>query len=426
MPYAVQTVGRGFRPHRLPAALTAFGVALGVAVMIVVVAFGRGLEADFDAMYGHLESEVLVSPMPSNGPGDRLTRGLNDADVAALRNRSAAPAIASVTPIVAGTVSIRPSGSDRKTIDARTVTLLGSTAAYRETIPTGLTSGSFFTPAQSDSGARVVVLGAQIAAALSGGDDAPSPVGRSIRIGRGEFTVVGVLGSDGDHDNSAVVPLPAARTQLFGTVAIGTAVNSIVVRAVDRDAVPEATAQLAAILHERHSIEDPFGSDFTVQALSPPTQNTRSWLGIFTFFLGAVGAVSLVVGGIGVTNLALVSLKERAREISIRRAMGSSRPGLFFQVLLETTGLTSAAGFVGAGAGVGLTKIIDLVAPIMFPGLPEPRLLPVTVLVAGGLSVVVGLAAGCYPALRAAAVPPIKPSFVDQPRSAATPVGGTG
>ena len=88
--------------------------------------------------------------------------------------------------------------------------------------------------------------------------------------------------------------------------------------------------------------------------------------------------------------------------------------------------LTSAAGFVGAGAGVGLTKLIEFVGPTVFPALPEPRLLPAMVLIAGGLSVVVGLAAGCYPALRAAAVPPIKPSFVDQPRSEASPVGGTG
>lgn len=416
MPYAVQTVGRGFRAHRLPAALTAFGVALGVAVMIVVVAFGRGLEANFEAAYGHLESELLVSPMPDSGPGDRLTRGLNDADVAALRNRSAAPAIESVTPIVGGTVLIRPSGTDRKSTDARAVSLVGSTAAYQETIPAALTAGSFFTPAQSASATRVAVLGHQIAATLFDGDGA-SAIGHPVRIGRGEFTVIGVLAGDGDHDNTAVVPLPAARTQLFGTVAIGTSVNSIVVRAVHRDAVPEATAQLTAILHERHSIVDPFGSDFFVQALSPPTQSTRSWLRILTFLLGGVGAVSLIVGGIGVTNLTLVSIKERTREISMRRAMGSSRPAMFLQFLLETAALTSVAGFVGAGAGVGLTKIIQSTAPTLFPELPIPRLPPNMVLIACGLSVLVGFAAGWYPAARAAAIPPIRPAFVDQPQS---------
>jgi putative ABC transport system permease protein len=407
----------------LPAALTAFGVALGVAVMIIVVSLGRGLEADFDATYGHLESELLVSPMLSSGPGDRLTRGLNDADVAALRNRSAAPAIASVTPIVGGTVLIRPSGADKRATEARAVTLVGSTTEFWDTIPAGLTAGSYFTPAQAQSGTRVAVLGAHIAATLFDGESA---IGRSVRIGRGEFTVVGVLASDGDHDTTAVVPLSAARTQLFGIVAIGTAVNSIVVRAVSEDAIPEATQQLTAILHQRHSIEDPFGSDFMVQGLSPPTQNTRSWLGILTFLLGGVGAVSLLVGGIGVTNLALVSLKERTREIAIRRAMGRSRPALFLQFLTETTVLTSAAGFIGAAAGVGLTNIIELTAPTILPELPVPRLAPMVVLIACGLSVVVGLAAGCYPALRAAAIPPIRPSFVDQPQSAGAPVGGTG
>lgn len=406
--------------RRLNSALAALGIAIGVTVVVLVVSLGNGIEESFADTFGSLETEITVAPLPDAVTTSRVARGLRDSDVAALRDRSRAPAITSVTPVVVGNAPVRPDGSpDNAGYGA---TIVGSTVGYLNATARTVVAGSFFSAAQSDAGARVVALGTRLATEVTGAAPAAA-VGKTIRIGRTSFSVVGVLGPDEQTDDAVIMPIVAARTVLAGSA---DEVHTILVTAASQSDVPAAAEQLTAILNTRHFIRDSFNEDFSVRSAQFPVQQAKNWLGYLTLFLAGVGAISLFVGAIGVMNIGLVSVQERTREFAIRRAMGTSRRRIRLEVLGRTVRLTGVAGALGLLAGIGATWVARVTLPTLVADFPEPRLWPGQLLILFGVSLAVGAAAGAYPAARASAIPPIRP-----PRSAsvampARPVGGSG
>jgi putative ABC transport system permease protein len=390
---------RGLRVNRLRSALTTLGIIIGVSSVIVLVALGNGLQNGFNTSFGALGTQVLVSTSSGAVPGGGVARDLTDRDIAVLRNPRLAPDIASVTPVVAGTAVLQTANTGQ----FRT-SVAGTTAQYLSVQNRSMVAGSFFTEEQVRANAREVVLGPNPVVNLFGGD-ALAALGKNIRIGRASFQVIGVVKGDGQQDNIVIMPFGAARSYLLG----GTdQVNQIIIKAGTVDQVPAAVDEATDILSRQHHIRDPAKRDFEVTALQNLLDQANQFITFLTLFTVAVAAISLLVGGIGVANIMLVAVTERTREIGIRKAIGAPRSAILQQFVIESCLLSGLGGLVGIIFGVVITLAAAQILPASVPNFPAPELSVGSIFLAFGISLLIGLIAGGYPANRAARLSPIE------------------
>ncbi len=388
----------GLRANRLRSGLTSLGIVIGVASVIILVALGNGLQASFNEAFGALATQITVNPVTGAVPGGGTAQDLTDADVQALRDPRNAPDVASVTPIVAGTALLQlPGGLQYR------ANITGTTADYLDVTNRGLVVGRYFDEAEYRSDAKVVVLGPNPVVELFDGQ-AGAALGQQVRIGRTTFQVIGVVETDGQQDDVAIMPLGAARSYLVGG---GDTVDTIIVKTRSAAAVPAALEQVNTILSERHGITDVGRRDFEARALQSLIEESTQFIGFLTVFLGAVAAISLIVGGIGVANIMLVTVTERTREIGIRKAIGASRAAILQQFLIESIVLAGVGGLIGIALGVGVSLAAGAALPQAIPNFPAPTVTIDSVLVPFLISLLIGLVAGGYPANRAAKLHPI-------------------
>jgi putative ABC transport system permease protein len=285
--------------------------------------------------------------------------------------------------------------------------ITGALPAYFPLHNLALESGEFFSDEQARSSASVAVLGANIATTLFPDGDA---LGNSFRINGQRFTVAGVLATKGgsgfgSQDDGIIVPLSTAQRKLFGGRAIsgGAAlVSTIVVQAKDENSVSSALGQIAQTLRERHNLaDDGSEDDFSVinqqDILNSVAQTTQT----LTLFLGAIAAISLLVGGIGIMNIMLVSVRERTREIGLRKAIGAREGDILAQFMLEALIISTLGGLIGLGLGILIALAVNLSGVITAqPSLDAAAL-------AVGFAMAVGLFFGIAPARSAARLDPI-------------------
>ncbi|MGH3565516.1 MAG: ABC transporter permease [Pseudonocardia sp.] len=390
---------RGLRANRLRSALTTLGIVIGVAAVIILVALGNGLQAGFNESFGALTTQITITQTTGSVPGGGTAEDLTDADVSALSDPRQAPDVATVIPVVGGTALLQVVGGEQFRAP-----VTGTTADFLDLTNRDLVVGSSFDEAQVRSKDKVVVLGPNPVAELFGGD-AGAALGQEIRIGRSTFRIIGVVESDGQQDDVAIMPLGAARSYLLGG---GDTVSSIIVKARSAEAVPAALDQVNQILSERHGITDPGERDFDAQALQSLIDEATQAITFLTLFTGAVAAISLIVGGIGVANIMLVTVTERTREIGIRKAIGARRGAILQQFLIESTFLAGLGGLVGIGVGVGVSAAAAAVLPDAIPNFPAPVVSVGSVVLSFGISLLIGVVAGGYPANRAARMRPIE------------------
>lgn len=386
----------GLRSNRLRSALTMLGIIIGVAAVILLVAFGNGLQSYITGAFGPLANQIQVTKGPSSITGK--TRDLTDADVSALSDPVRTPDVASVSPSVQGAALLQLTGGGQY----RT-TVVGASSDYLDISNRELVVGSMFDDQQATNKAKVVVLGPNPVASLFDGN-AGTAIGKEVRIGRTTFRVVGVLKGNGQQDNVSVMPLGAARSYLLGG---GDVVNSITVRATSTDSVDAAVSEIQKVLDARHNIRDTADRDYTTTALQSLLEQSSQVLSFVTLFIAAVAGISLLVGSIGVANIMLVTVTERTREIGIRKAIGARRRSILQQFLIESMVLTGIGGVIGILVGVGLAAAAGLVLPKVLAGFPAPVVSPGSVALAFFVSVFIGLVAGGYPANRAARLRPI-------------------
>jgi putative ABC transport system permease protein len=281
-----------------------------------------------------------------------------------------------------------------------------------------LQTGEFFTQDDISASQQVAVLGATTAANLFLDGDA---VGQTIQLrqafggGGGaaararilNFKVIGVLEPKGttfgvSRDDQILVPLTTGQKVLTGR---RDQVSTIVVKAFDSDSMQQTTNDVFNVLLARHKIEDPQLADFTVTNQNDTLAALGQITGTFTLLLGAIGGISLLVGGIGIMNIMLVTVNERTREIGIRKAVGARRRDIMWQFLIESVALTGIGGVLGILMGWGITQIVERI-----PQASGLTLLitPGTVIIAVGVSVAIGIVFGLYPAMRAARLHPIQ------------------
>ncbi|MCE0767864.1 ABC transporter permease [Pseudonocardia kujensis] len=395
---AARIAARGLRTNKLRSVLTMLGIIIGVAAVIILVAFGNGLQRFVADAFGPLANQIQITKTQGAISGNRAARDLTDADVDALSDRARAPALGSVTPSVNGSAVLQVVGDGQYRSS-----ILGTQADYLDVANRELVVGSFFDDQQARNKAKVVVLGPNPVATLFGGR-AGEALGKDVRVGRTTFRVIGVLKGNGQQDDVAVMPLGAARSYLLGG---GDVVDSITVRAVSTDAVSQAVQQASAILDQRHAIRNPDERDFTVTALQRLLDQSSQVLSFVTIFVAAVAGISLIVGSIGVANIMLVTVTERTREIGIRKAIGARRRAILQQFLIESMILTGVGGLLGILLGIGLSVAAGVVLPRLVADFPVPSVSVGSVVLAFTVSLLIGLVAGGYPANRAARMRPI-------------------
>ena len=380
--------------NRLRSILTTLGIMIGVAAVIILVAFGQGASNSVTSSIQSLGSNLLtVTPSNPNRGGEIVNPSIQDLtveDAAALNDPIAAPDVAGAAPEKRAAVTCTIGDLSYST------QMVGTWPSYFEITNSPVAEGAYFSNSDELSARRIAVIGSTVAEELFPDSD---PLGQRVSCNGAPFTIIGVQEEKGasftNPDDIVIAPLSAVENSITGYGQV----SSISVQATSSDTTDLAEEQVISILDERHGTQE--GTrDFQVfnQASLLETANTA--LGVFTALLGAVRAISLLVGGIGITNIMLVSVTERTREIGIRKAIGASRRFILLQFLLEATVLS----LFGATAGVG---IAILIAQVEVAGI-SPSVVPISVVGAYVISVAIGLFFGSYPAKRAASLRPIE------------------
>ena len=392
---------RGIMANRLRSALTMLGILIGVGSVIVLVAVGNGSAQAVQSRIESLGTNTLIVFRQRAGFGRGASRTgtqsvrsqLTPADVAALSDKTQAPDIKSVSPTLTATVTATWQGN---TYSPSSFT--GTTPGYEEARSYQTATGTFFTQDDITQRNKVVVVGQTVITALFGGQD---PVGQKIQLNGQTFTVVGTLkakGSNGaqDQDDVMMAPLTSVQDSLTGENAT---YASIVVEAKSRAAQNGAASEISTVLDGTHNITNSANADFQVLNQASLLATSSSTSSVFTTLLGAVAAISLLVGGIGVMNIMLVTVTERTREIGIRKAIGANKTDILSQFMVEAVLLTMLGGVFGVVGGLigSQFKIVGV----------KPIVAPYSVFLAFGVALMVGLFFGIYPANRAASLRPI-------------------
>jgi len=387
---------RCLRVNKLRSLLTMVGIVIGVTAVIVLVGLGDGMRAGFNKSFGELATAIIISKITGEVPGGGKPKELRDSDITALRK---APDLAYVVPEVSGTAVMQNGPGVEFSGQG-----YGSTVDYSKVNNREVVAGSMFTETDYQIRNRVTLLGPTVVTALFGGD-VQAAVGTNIRISRTTFKVIGVLKGDGNYDDIALMPMSTARAYLFGGNDV---VNAIAAKATSVETVPAAVDEINAILSERHRTSDPAKRDFKVTALQNQLDQFNQFMLYLSLFIVAVAGISLIVGGIGVANIMLVSVTERTREIGIRKAIGAPKAAIMKQFLIESTILAGTGGLIGVIFGITFILIGATVMTRVAPNFGVPTISVPAVLVALTVSMLIGLVAGGYPAMRAARLRPIE------------------
>ena len=263
-----------------------------------------------------------------------------------------------------------------------------------------MAEGRFISSKNVDSRDRVAVIGQTVVKNLFAGDD---PVGKEIRVKNIPFRIIGVLNSKGngsmgnDQDDVIFIPYTTAMERVEGVDYL----RMVYVVASDDNGINRLQSDIENLLRVRHGIKDTNLDDFNIQNMKTIMETMEQTTGTLTLFLGAVAAISLIVGGIGIMNIMLVSVTERTREIGIRKALGATYYVIVTQFLIEAVVISLMGGLIGIALGIGVSKLIGLAS-----GMSTVVSIP-TIILSFGFSMAIGLVFGIYPARKAAKLNPI-------------------
>ena len=394
---------RALKVNRLRSALTMLGIIIGVGAVIAMIGVGTGatkrIQEQIESMGSNL---IIVLPGSITSNGVRLGSGgvatLTQDDAKAIATEC--PSVALTAPTVRGGVQVVNGSNNWAT------TVQGVTPDYMTIRDYTMLSGEFFTSQDVDAAAKTAVLGETVAENLFGDGD---PTGQTVIIKNVPFTVAGVLTPKGqsptgqDQDDVILMPISTATQKVLGAnKANAKAVGTLMVQAINPQAIDPAIQEMGALLRERHGILAGQDDDFTIRNLTEVFATQETSAKVMSILLGAIASVSLVVGGIGIMNIMLVSVTERTREIGLRQAVGGKTRDILLQFLVEAVTLALAGGVIGIIVGVTASIVISHVAQWS----TDVSLL--SIVMAFVFSAVVGVFFGYYPARKAAFLDPIE------------------
>jgi putative ABC transport system permease protein len=376
------------RRGRVRAALTMLGVIIGVASVVGLVSVGRGTTARITDQLSSLGTNLLTVN-PSGRFGGDTTLTVDDADAIA-----AIDGIAGVAPEIQASGVVATSATN-----TTTTSIVGTSAAYATVRAYDVWQGTFLTDVQVDQSLRSVVLGATVASDLGLGADA---IGTTVSIEGIPFEIVGILQPKGgsgfnDPDSQVLVPLGTVSKYFVG----GSGVRSIGLSVADGAAMDGVRNEVAELLRVRHGIGADDSDDFQIFDQTQLLEAASSISGTLTLLLGGIASIALIVGGIGIMNIMLVSVRERTREIGVRKALGAKGSDILSQFLIEALTLSLLGGFIGVLAGLVVSAVIGRIAGWGF--IFDPN----TIAMATLFSLLVGVVFGVWPARQAARLDPV-------------------
>lgn len=382
--------------NKLRSLLTMLGIIIGVAAVIALVSIGNGVKQDIEDSISSLGSNLLVVlPGAPRTPGARSSQGsmksLKISDYEAIAKLEGVKA---ASPMTNGSYVVIYQNKNW------TTSVAGVNSNFQDVNNWTMTSGRFFSDKNVQNRERVAVVGQTVVKNLFTDED---PVGKEIRVKNIPFRVIGVLKSKGngtmgnDQDDTVLIPYTTSMERVEGIDYL----RRVYVVAKDDGGIDRLQADIENLLRVRHNIKDTNLDDFNIQNMKSIMETVAQTTGTFTLFLGAVAAISLVVGGIGIMNIMLVSVTERTREIGVRKALGATYSVIVTQFLIEAVVISLMGGFIGIAFGIGASKVIGMVS-----GMSTIVSVP-TIIMSFAFSMAIGLIFGIYPARKAAKLNPI-------------------
>jgi putative ABC transport system permease protein len=385
--------------NKIRSGLTMLGIVIGIGSVIAMTAIGTGAQNSISASIESIGANlVIVMPGaqrsfggPSAGRGGAQSLTVEDADA--------------ITSQVSGVLSVVREVSSRKQVVATgtntNTNITGTEPSYMTVRNVSVDDGVFLSANNVSSGAKVAVLGPTTRDDLFG-VGATDAVGKKIRINGSEYKVIGITKTKGgsgftNSDDAIYIPYTTAQRYISGNKYL----SEIDISATSSDVSTQVQADVTTLLLSRHNITDPTKADFNTMNQADIIATASSVLGTFTTLLAAIAGISLLVGGIGIMNMMLTTVTERTREIGLRKAVGAKRRDINKQFLIEAIVLTFIGGIVGVllgwGISVGLSSLGILQAQVSLS----------SVMLAFGVSALIGIVFGYYPAQRASKLNPI-------------------
>jgi putative ABC transport system permease protein len=390
------------RANRNRTFLTVLGIVIGIAAVIVIMSVGSGAQSLILDQINSLGTD-LVSVTPgytdANGPpatvyGIQVTT-LKEKDAVAL---SKIPEVEYIASYVEGIANAQ---YQNQNFDVKVV---GVTSAYQDIESIEFESGGFFTAGDEDGISRVAVVGWQLAQDFFGQDD---PIGKKIKVKKEIFRVIGVIDKRGsvgfeNQDNIVVIPLGAAQKVIFGINHL----HFIAMKVDSEDSVPYVSEQAKEIMRDQHDIDNPDKDDFTIYTTANFIDTLSNITNALKFFLSAIVAISLLVGGVGIMNIMLVAVNERTREIGLRKALGATEKNIQMQFLIESIVVTLLGGVIGIILGALVSAGIAGVAAFLGYAWGFVITIP-SILMGVIVSGLVGSIFGWFPARKASKLEPV-------------------
>ena len=393
----------GVLSHKLRSFLTILGIVIGVGAVIALMSIGKGAQADIVSRISTLGSN-LITIRPGftqfggvrSAAGSAATLTLEDAEAIAEN----IPNISAVAPYNQASLQV-VAGSENMNAQ-----IYGVTPEYKDVYNWQTTSGAFFTEYEYERGAKVALLGSSAKDTLF--PDTPDPVGQRIRMSNNIVVVIGVLQSKGDtmglSDDTILIPLTALQQMVAQSFTSRGEhiISSIALTVIDEDQASITVDEITGLLRERHQLAVGADDDFRVTSMEEISEMLSETTGTMTLLLGAIAAISLLVGGIGVMNIMLVSVLERTREIGILKALGAKERDIWGQFLIEAVFLTFIGGIVGVIMGWVASKMVSHFGEM------STLVTADTIILAVSVSICIGVFFGFYPAWSASRLNPIE------------------
>ena len=387
--------------NRLRTFLTMLGMVIGVGAVILMMAIGEGAQQSIKRSIDSMGSNLFVILSGSSstsgsrsGSGNSSALNINDANaVGDLED------IAAIAPISTGNAQIIFSGNNWNT------SIIGTSPTYFSIRGWNVDSGELFSDADIRSANRVALIGKTVAENLFGDDI--DPIGKTIRIKKSPFMILGVLESKGqsfdgrDQDDTIIVPITTAQRKLFGNQIPGS-VRMIMAQAKSEKYMGVAEDAINDLIRQRHNIRENAESDFSVRNLTAMAKTASETAKTMSMLLGAIASISLLVGGIGIMNIMLVSVTERTREIGIRMAIGAREKDILLQFLLEACVISIVGCVIGVALGLGGALLVKKMVGA------EILISMQSIVLAFSVAASVGVFFGYYPASKAAKLHPIE------------------
>lgn len=416
----IKTSFEMFKSNKVRTFLTILGIMIGIGSIIIVFSAGQGIE---NLLFSEIETfgadtiqtEIKV-PSSKTGLASESQSGSNlmmGAQITTMKLKDLED-IKRLKNIRDGYATIMSQESVVREEEIKRILVMAVSASYIDIDKTGIESGRFFTDAEDKSLAQVVVLGPKIKDKLFGEND---PLGKSIKIRDQQFKVIGVMKSRGavmsiDFDEFAIIPVRTMQKRILGTDYIDSMIHSV----YDTSIMDRTAEDMRVILRQNHDISEPkeevsgFNTgkdDFRVMPLTEIVEVWGSITSALTILLLAIVTISLIVGGVGITNVMYVIVTERTPEIGLRKAVGANESDIMWQFLVESILITLAGGIAGILFGILISFLISIGAKSF--GIDLGFSIPLKAFIVSFVfSIVFGVLFGLYPARRASKMDPIK------------------